>query len=253
MNYTNEYNHLPFLRRELGSLLVNESFAARMPLAIGSDLHYRLVEYTDQEEVEYSRLYPAEALFMWAIEDGGLDPEWLESVDGGYFGDNGDAIPSDIKPSLSAVDQLAAYGLYLISDDEMNCLGSVPDQGENENFFTRDAVIEHRASNMLNAYQSLSYCQRILKGVSLTNEEKAASRCVNFASLGRAGAQKRHAPMLALRSWAIARRAEGKINSANRDAHRLKDAITAHGISIGAFLSKDNAQRTIAEWFRKST
>ncbi len=75
-----------------------------------------------------------------------------------------------------------------------------------------------------------------------------------FSKLGRDGAQKRHAPMTALRSWAIEqyqyRAAEWQ--SANQAAHALKECVIEHGRTINAHLSKENAQRTIAEWFRKS-
>jgi hypothetical protein len=44
--------------------------------------------------------------------------------------------------------------------------------------------------------------------------------------------------------------AEGKMNSANRDAYLLKESIIAHGRTIGASLTEENAQDTIAKWFR---
>jgi hypothetical protein len=62
LNYINEYDHLLFLRQELAPLLTNGSFAARMQQSIGYELHYRLVDYIDQDEVEFSSLYPAQHL-----------------------------------------------------------------------------------------------------------------------------------------------------------------------------------------------
>lgn len=73
-----------------------------------------------------------------------------------------------------------------------------------------------------------------------------------FSNLGRDGAQKRHAPMATLRSWAIERYQAGEWQSANQAAHSLKESIIKHGRTINAHLSEENAQRTIAEWFRKS-
>jgi len=73
-----------------------------------------------------------------------------------------------------------------------------------------------------------------------------------FAQLGKAGARKRHAPMAELREWAIKKYKVGKWPSANQAAHDLQDCVIEHGRTIGAALSKANAQRTIAEWLRKS-
>lgn len=69
---------------------------------------------------------------------------------------------------------------------------------------------------------------------------------------GKAGATNRHAPMAALRSWAIEKYKAGEWKSANQAAHSLKESIIKHGRTINAHLSEENAQRTIAEWFRKS-
>lgn len=72
------------------------------------------------------------------------------------------------------------------------------------------------------------------------------------SAIGKAGAEKRHAPNAALREWAIERYREGVWKSANQAAHALKEAVIEHGRTIGAVLSEENAQRTIAEWIRKS-
>lgn len=72
------------------------------------------------------------------------------------------------------------------------------------------------------------------------------------SAIGKAGAEKRHAPNTALREWTIERYRAGDWKSANQAAHALKDSVIAHGRTIGAVLSEENAQRTIAEWIRKS-
>lgn len=248
----NEYSHRPFLSRELKQLLPDGTFASRLWRAIGAELHYRLVEWEPQNEVEYSSLFPVESLFLWVTKDGGLDPEWLASENGSYLDDDGEVIPSTLTPSYSAVEQLAAYGLWLISENEMDCCGLVSEQGANENGFNRDEVIEHRAACMLLAYQALSYAQRIMLGTKLSPEENEKAEQFNFSKMGKAGAAKRHAPMAALRSWAIEKYRAGKWPSANQAANDLQGCVIDHGRTIGANLSKANAQRTIAEWFRKS-
>jgi hypothetical protein len=259
MLFINQYSHIPFLTRELKQLLPNGSFASRMKQAIGNELHYRLVDWPDESETEYSSLFPVDALFDWATKDGGLDPEWLASDDGSYLADDGEVMPPSMKPSYSAVEQLAAYGLWLL-DEQMESLGPIPENDadigplpeHNCYGWKRDEVIEHRAACMLLAYQSLSYCQRILSGTRLTAEEEARAEKFNFSALGKAGAQKRHAPMAALRSWALEKYRAGEWRSANQAAHSLKDSIIKHGRTINAHLTEENAQRTIAEWFRKS-
>ena len=72
------------------------------------------------------------------------------------------------------------------------------------------------------------------------------------SAIGKSGAKKRHAPMTELRGWAIEQYRAGSWTSANKAAHDLKDSVIAHGRTIGANLTKENAQRTIAEWIRKS-
>lgn len=77
-------------------------------------------------------------------------------------------------------------------------------------------------------------------------------RNLELSALGRAGGKKRHAPMAELRSWAIEKYKAGEWQSANQAAHALVDSVIKHGRSINAHLTAQNAQRTIAEWFRKS-
>lgn len=71
-----------------------------------------------------------------------------------------------------------------------------------------------------------------------------------FSRLGAKGADKRHAPMRALRDWALSQYQAGSWPSANKAAHDLKNQVMAHGRTIGAILTEENAQRTIAEWIR---
>lgn len=265
MLFVNQYSHVPLVTRELRQLLPDGSFASRLRRAIGNELDYWLSGDRNEDhgekgdEEEYSRFFPVDALFLWATKDGGLDPEWLASEDGSYLDDDGEVIPPSVKPSYSAVEQLAAYGLWLL-DEQMESLGPITENDadigplpeHNCYGWKRDEVIEHRAACMLLAYQSLSYCQRILSGTLLTAEEKTQAEKFSFSAMGKAGAQKRHAPMAVLRSWAVERYQAGEWQSANQAAHTLKESVIKHGRTINAHLSEENAQRTIAEWFRKS-
>ena len=254
MFFYNQYAHKQLLTDELKRLLPVGSFAQRLWRTIGAELHYRLVDWPFDDETEFSSLFPVEALFTWATEGGGLDPEWLANEDGSYLDDDGEVIPQSVKPSYSAVEQLAAYGLWLISD--LSAVGLDDDcfdeQGYDKDGQTRDFLIETHASRILFAYQSLSYCQRILSGTRPTAEDESRAKKFDFSALGKAGAQKRHAPMVELRSWALRKYSMGHWNSANQAAHELKDSVINHGRTINAHLSEENAQRTIAEWFRRS-
>lgn len=69
---------------------------------------------------------------------------------------------------------------------------------------------------------------------------------------GRIGSEVRHRPMRELRAWAVARYQNRQWPSANAAAAELEDSVVNHGREIGAVLSKSNARRTIAEWFRKA-
>lgn len=78
---------------------------------------------------------------------------------------------------------------------------------------------------------------------------RKAERAIN----GKAGAQKRHAKMAELKSWALQKYRAGTWKSANQAASELMPEVLDHSQKIGANLTKSNAQRTIAEWIRKST
>lgn len=77
---------------------------------------------------------------------------------------------------------------------------------------------------------------------------RKAERAIN----GKAGAQKRHAKMAELKDWTIKKYKTGTWKSANQAASELMSDVLAHSQKIEANLTKSNAQRTIAEWIRKS-
>lgn len=73
-----------------------------------------------------------------------------------------------------------------------------------------------------------------------------------FSNLGKAGAKVRNIPMNKLRDWTLDQYTKGSWSSANAAAHALRGAAIAHGKTINAHLTEQNAQRTIAEWIRDS-
>jgi len=84
----------------------------------------------------------------------------------------------------------------------------------------------------------------------LTEFEKL--RHAEIVKNGKKGIEKRYAPMRQLQAWAVEKYQTGKWPSANAAAVALEEQIITHGRTINATLSKTNARRTIAEWFRKS-
>jgi hypothetical protein len=58
--------------------------------------------------------------------------------------------------------------------------------------------------------------------------------------------------MVELKDWALQKYKEGSWRSANQAACELMPDVLAQSQKIGANLMKSNAQRTIAEWIRKS-
>lgn len=69
---------------------------------------------------------------------------------------------------------------------------------------------------------------------------------------GKAGAQVRWAPYKKLEAWAVEKYRAKKWPSANKAAHALKDQVMEYGRTIDAHLTEENAQSTIAGWFRKA-
>ena len=92
-----------------------------------------------------------------------------------------------------------------------------------------------------------------LDSIENNNLEQQQAKHLDFSGFGRAGAEKRHKPMRDLKQYTInLYKSHGKMLSANRAAYELKDRIIAYGKTIKAHLSEENAQRTIAKWFRES-
>lgn len=72
------------------------------------------------------------------------------------------------------------------------------------------------------------------------------------AANGQAGAKKRHSKMTQLKEWTVEKYKAGSWKSANQAAHELTSQVLTHSDEIGANLTPSNAQRTIADWIRKS-
>jgi hypothetical protein len=129
-------------------------------------------------------------------------------------------------------------------------------------------------------FLSLAYVQTIIIGVSSTDADIIPALCLGnwlvgildgmpsrdatqhmcipciikeySSKIGKAGAEKKLAPMRELEQWAITQYRAKEWPSANKAAHDLKERVLTHGRNIGAILSEQNAQRTIADWIRKT-
>jgi hypothetical protein len=258
MRQINPYSHIPFLHAGLMRLLPKDSFSLRMRRAIGDEID-AMLEPDEEfgERGNFSSSFPVQSLFLWITSNKeGLVLDWLSNEDGNYFDDNGELIPPTVAPSLPGVEQLAAYGLWFL-DVEMASCGPYSEEDYDDNRINPDGwkeseVLDHKAECLLNAYQALVYAERLIHGTKLSAEETERAAQFDFSAIGKDGAEKRHAPMKALRAWAIAKYRAGKWPSANQAAHDLKASVIAHGNTINAKLTEQNAQRTIANWFSKS-
>lgn len=121
--------------------------------------------------------------------------------------------------------------------------------------YSVESIREYESGN-INIAWSLSadarYWAGMLSGYSAATSNKDEIAKELASKYGKSGSYKRHEPMRNLKAWAIQKYQGGAWNSANKAAHDLKALVIAHGRTIGAVLTEENAQRTIAEWFRKS-
>lgn len=248
-----EYTHLSLLNSELEQHLIEGSFASLMRKSLGRELNYWLKEQYELCEVDsYSLVDPVAYLYFWATESGGLDVKWIAQDNGSYSDDTGNPIAPEVEKKYSAIEQLSAYGLWLISWENMYLYGTVPAEGVNEQGWAEADVIGHRSTNLLLAYQALTYANRICSGLKPSAAEEERLKHFDFSALGKIGAKKRHASMAELRAWAVEKYNAGKWPSANSAAHQLRDEVISHGRKIGANLTVQNAQRTIYTWLRQA-
>jgi hypothetical protein len=238
------------------NLFQRDSFAHRLRKSIGAEID-SIFENSDFEDDSYASFFPVRALFEWITKNGGFTAEHLEDEDGRFFDDLGELVPSTMIRSISGVEQMAAFGLWFV-DCEMGLPGPFTEDDYDENRINphgwREAdVVNHKAECLLNAYQALSYAERLGRGVKLSADEVASVAKFDFSALGKDGANKRHAPMRALRAWALEQYRAGSWVSANQAAHELMGRVMEHGRTINATLQPSNAQRTIAAWINKSS
>lgn len=241
--------HRNFIESELRQLIQPGSFASYIMESLAEELKSHLDIIAADEQDGYMPSFP-DALY-WLLNDGWtLDVEWFRWTDGTFKDDNEQEIPETVPRSYAAYEQMAVFGLSVLADDQLSYfdLGGLPDDKKAE----IDRLSDWRHEVLLDAYQSLVFAQKLLQTHKTDGVNLAPTKVVDFSALGAAGAKKRHAPQAELRKWAVSLYRQGKWPSANAAAFELAAQVIEHGKKIGAHLSQANAQRTIAEWIRKS-
>ncbi len=243
-------SHYSYLHAGLTKFFAPNTVASRLRKTIGIELG---AMFADEDFNEYAD-FPVRAIFEWLMNGCGITPADLLHNDGILYDDKSDAIAEYSADPFSKAEHIAALGLWFIESEAM-ALGGSPfnyDGRNQQGWFELD-VLHHKAECLLNAYQALCYANRLTQKIELTSDEKDRIAKFNFSALGAAGAAKRHSPTRALREYAVSLYEPDEWKSANQAAHELMDKIMTHGRSINARLAPSNAQRTIAEWFRKKS
>lgn len=241
--------HWAFLYGELAKFVKRDLFAARFRRRIARETIGAINLDLAMGKSDHRFTDVAEFLFYWIENDGGLGSDWLQTDDGEWLDDIGDAYADAIPEMIEGCSQLAALGLHLV-EDEINSHGSAPFVmiGMNDHGFKETEIVHHKAECLLLAYKCLVYAQRLQLGTALTDDESAKLKTFDFSEIGKKGAKRRHAAMAELREWTIEQYKAGNWPTNSAAAFDLKDSVIDHGRTINATLTPTNAQRTIQSW-----
>lgn len=152
-----------FVIDELKKLIPDGSFASYLSKSIGRELQSTIEALDEEDEKGFWGTFPVQELYELLACGWSLDHEWFQYTDGVYRDDDSKEIPISVPRSYSATEQMAAYGLLWVND-EINACGPVPAEGTNEQGWTREGMIEHRAECLLRAYQALVCGQKLMLG-----------------------------------------------------------------------------------------
>ncbi|PTQ79820.1 hypothetical protein C8R21_12224 [Nitrosospira multiformis] len=252
MEFHADYYKLVLLD-ELERLMPRGSFVSYVWLTLGRRMHDWVDDWSVEEGAGFFDFYPVYKMFLMISTSKDqmlVRPEWL-SEDDHYYDDSGKEVPPAVERTYSGPEQLAAYGRWLINA-AFEAPPQTPVKRITRDKWFRALAQQHQVECLLLAYEALSYSLRMKLGAGLSEEEVKTALRLKLSELGKSGADKRHAAMQSLKEWTLQRYQEGKWPSANRAAHALKDITIEYGKAIGAHLSEENAQRTIAAWIRKS-
>lgn len=171
-----------FVTDELNKLIPKGSFASYLIHSIGRELQGTIESLDEENKDGFWGTFPVQELYELLASGWNLDHEWFQYTDGIYRDDNEKEIPLSIPRSYSAVEQIAAYGLYWIRDNINSC-GQLPDDGYNDQGWTREGIIEHKAECLLRAYQALVCGQKLMIGYphALTNTQEEIEKAARIA------------------------------------------------------------------------
>lgn len=244
--------HRKFVEDELWKMIPDESFASYVAYDLANELQSILDAVEEEQPDSYWQVSPAEGLFSLLDDGWSLDIEDLRWTDGIYRDDCEEDIPESVVRQLSAAQQMAVYGLLILENDHIFDDYKIQEHSTEHSKLSPTELIEFRTDALLEAYQALVFAQKLQQKHSTETGNKSRKTLVDFSALGASGAKVRHAPMAEVRKWAISLYREKTWPSANAAAFELADQVVKYAREIGANLSPFNAQRTIAEWIRKS-
>lgn len=249
--------HENFIMFELVRLLEPKSYASMAWKLIGAEIHDILEQQEEESDTpfDYAMANRSNFLHIWAKYGGGFDVEWLSDEKGIYLQDNGEYYVADTPISLSPVEHLATYGLYLLKI-EMRSRGSTEyfDTRINERGFPVTEVIFHRAACLMAAYQCLLLATKELhttrgpKVQELIDDELKR----RAAKHGEAGAARKNQKRKEVINYTIdLYRSRGPWQSKKQAAFHIWKAVFEYAKTVPYVLRDTNAEQTVYQWIRE--
>lgn len=183
-----------FAAHELEHFIESGTFASYIRDALGRELNSTLESLEEEDEGLWG-VMPAVDLYDVLSTGWVLDHEWFQWTDEVYRDDAGVKIPESVPRTYTAAEQMAAYGLYLLNE-HMGCCGDLPEEGYNDQGWTRDGILEHEATCIIMANQAIAFAH-LLKNASQKPPDERISTAMS--KLGKLGADAAHAENRAMK------------------------------------------------------
>ncbi|OUL92942.1 hypothetical protein [Paraburkholderia hospita] len=188
------FSHKKFVANELNRLLPAHSFAEHMWKEIAEELHISLMECPfDEGETAFPRHHPVKALFILMSRDAGFYLDLKRLSDGGVDvpDECGVPLPDGLLPALTAAEQMAIYGFWLVTV-HADCKGPMVGTGTNKYGWSREQLIGHQCDCVMLGYQALAYAQRLSSGQSARPDEIEKAKNLYFSDIGKKGSDALH-------------------------------------------------------------
>lgn len=164
-------NFTALVQFELEKLLAKQSFADQLKSQIGRELDGIM---TDSDAGfggdDIPKEFAAQRLIDHLRGGWSFNLEWLRDHKNVFLTDSGEAISGDVNVSLSPVEHLACYGLWLLSVDYW-AVGVDEDDWARHGFKKVEALA-YQAECVLLASQALIFAQQLIIGNPLSKEEQ---------------------------------------------------------------------------------